>query len=46
MNLKAKKVLGDWPDLEGGNWTQRWHELFPPKVMLATGRKDGMRYSQ
>ena len=21
--LKAKKVLGDWPDLEGGNWMQR-----------------------
>jgi len=22
MILKAKIVLGNWPDLEGGNWTQ------------------------
>ena len=21
--LKVVKVLGKWPDLEGGNWTQR-----------------------
>ena len=40
--LKAKKVLGDWPDLEGGKWTQRWHELFPPNVMLGAGRKDSL----
>ena len=30
-DYKAKKVLGDWPDLKGGNWMQRWRELFPPK---------------
>ena len=46
MFLKAKKVLGNWPDLEGGNWTQRWRELFPPKVMLGAGRKDGVSYSR
>jgi len=22
MILKAKIMLGNWPDLEGGNWTQ------------------------
>ena len=38
--LKAKKVLGNWPELEGGNWTQRWRELFPLKVMLGAGCKD------
>jgi len=36
------KVLGKWPDLEGENWTQRWRELFPPKIMLGGGRKDGV----
>ena len=45
MFLKAKKVRGNWPDLEGGNWTQRWRELFPPKVMLGAGRKDGVNSS-
>ena len=45
MILKPKKVLGNWADLEGGNWMQRWRELFPPKVMLGTGRKDGMSCS-
>jgi len=29
--LEAKKMLGKWPNLEGGNWTQRWRELFPPR---------------
>jgi len=33
MILKAKKVLGNWPVLEGGNWMQKGHELFPPKAM-------------
>jgi len=28
------KVLSKWTDLGGGNWMQRWRELFPPKVML------------
>ena len=37
MSLKTKNVLGSWP--EGGNWTQRWRELFPPKEMLGTGLK-------
>jgi len=44
--LQAKKVLGKWPDLKGGNWTQRWHELFPPKVMLGVGHKDGVSCSR
>jgi len=44
--LKARKVLGKWPDLEGENWTQRWLELFPPKIMLGAGRKDGVSYSR
>ena len=44
MILKAKKVLGNWLDLEGGNWTQRWRELFPPKVMLKVGCKKGVSY--
>jgi len=39
-------VLGKWADLEGGNWMQRWRELFPPKVMLGAGCKDGMSSSQ
>ena len=39
MILKAKKVLGNWPDLEGGNWAQKRRKLFPPKVMLGTGLK-------
>jgi len=51
MILKVKKVLGNWSDLEGENWTQRWRELFPPKcnvgnwmqkgceLFLGTGRK-------
>ena len=46
MISKPKKVLGKWPDLQGGNWTQRWRELFPPKVMLGAGRKDGVSCSQ
>ena len=40
--LKAKKVLGKWPNLEGGNWTQRRRELFSPKVMLRAGCNDGV----
>jgi len=40
------KVLGKWLDLEGGNWTQRWRELFPPKVMLGARCKDGMSCSR
>jgi len=43
--LKAKKVLGKWPDLEGEYWTQRGRELFPLKVMLGTERKKGVSYS-
>ena len=39
MILKSKMVLGNWPDLEGGNWMQKGCELFPPTVMLETGRK-------
>lgn len=46
MILKAKKVLGDWPDLEGRNWTQRWRELFFPKLMLGAGSKDDVSYSR
>ena len=46
MNLKAKKVLGDWPDLEGGSWMQRWHELLPPNVMSGTGRRDDVSCSR
>ena len=44
--LKAKKVLGNWPTLEDGNWTQRWRELFPPKVMLGAGCKHGVSCSR
>jgi len=39
-------VLGKWPNLEGGNWTQGWHDLFPPKVILGAGRRDGVSWSQ
>ena len=46
MILRAKKVLGKWPDLEGGNWTQRWRELFPLKVMSGARRKDGVSCSR
>jgi len=46
MILKAKKVLGKWPDLEGGSWTQRWRVLFPIKVMLGAGCKVGVSCSQ
>ena len=46
MILKAKKVLGNWPDLQGENWMQRWRELFPLKVMLGTGPKDGVSCSR
>jgi len=46
MILKDKKMLGNWPDLEGGNWMQRGHELFPPNVMLGTGCKKGVSYSR
>jgi len=44
--FKPKKVLGKWPDLQGGNWKQRWRELFSPKVMLGAGRKDGVSRSR
>ena len=38
MSLKSKNVLGSW--LEGGNWTQKGHELFPPEISkLGTGLK-------
>jgi len=43
--LKVMKVLGKWPGLKGGNWTQRWCELFPPEVMLRVKRKDGVSCS-
>jgi len=36
-DLKAKKVLGNWPNLGDWNWAQRWHELFPLKVILESG---------
>jgi len=39
-------VLGKWPDLEGANWTQRWRELFPVRVILESGHKDGVSYSR
>ena len=39
-------MLGKWPDLKGGNWMQRWRELFPPKVTLGAGHKDAVSYSQ
>jgi len=40
------KVLCKWPDIEGGNWTQRWRELFPPKAMLGAGGKDDVSCSR
>ena len=46
MILKAKKVVGKWSNLEGGDWIQRWRELFPPKVILGVGQKDGASCSQ
>ena len=46
MFLRAKKALGNGQTLSGGNWTQRWRELFPPKVMLGTGRKEGVSCSR
>jgi len=43
---KPEKVLDKWPDLRSGNWTQRWRELFSPKVMLGAERKDGVSCSR
>ena len=44
MYLKTKNVLGSWS--KGEIWTQRWSELFSPKVMLGAGRKDGVSCSR